>query len=233
MADTLPPIDFGFDGLRARMSAFTDRFDTFIAAGRKRVLEERNHFRINVAELQEDQRMKAKDIEILAQKSSHHEAALAAQMAETEEMREAIGEITAQRDGHAKQRERLRGEIASLNRQVGARKAAQAQHAMELEEQARLNVPELDFWETYLGLRIEGAGRVDRLKFVFSNLDEREWEREGWFELDTEKREYKVVGCKPNVDEGEVEACVEKLNESRDLGMFLKGMRKVFVNGMK
>ena len=51
-ADTLPSIDFGFDDLRDRMSKFTARFDAFIEQGRKRVLEERNQFRLNVAELQ-------------------------------------------------------------------------------------------------------------------------------------------------------------------------------------
>lgn len=52
MADQLPQIDFGFDDLRDRMAKFTARFDAFIEQGRKRVLEERNHFRMNVAELQ-------------------------------------------------------------------------------------------------------------------------------------------------------------------------------------
>ena len=51
MADSLPSIDFGFEDLRQRMASFTDQFDDFIAKGRKRVLEERNQFRINVAEL--------------------------------------------------------------------------------------------------------------------------------------------------------------------------------------
>ena len=51
MADSLPSIDFGFEDLRQRMATFTERFDDFIAKGRKRVLEERNQFRINVAEL--------------------------------------------------------------------------------------------------------------------------------------------------------------------------------------
>ena len=51
MADTLPSINFGFDDLRNRMIQFTNRFDDFIEKGRKRVLEERNQFRINVAEL--------------------------------------------------------------------------------------------------------------------------------------------------------------------------------------
>ena len=52
IADTLPSINFGFEDLRDRMARFTARFDDFIEKGRKRVLEERNQFRMNVAELQ-------------------------------------------------------------------------------------------------------------------------------------------------------------------------------------
>ena len=52
MADTLPSIDFGFNDLRDRMAQFTVRFDEFIERGRKRVLEERNAFRMNVADLE-------------------------------------------------------------------------------------------------------------------------------------------------------------------------------------
>ena len=52
MADSLPQnINFGFDELRDRMARFTVKFDSFIEQGRKRVLEERNQFRMNVAEL--------------------------------------------------------------------------------------------------------------------------------------------------------------------------------------
>ena len=52
LADQLPSINFGFDELRDRMNKFTIKFDAFIEQGRKRVLEERNQFRMNVAELQ-------------------------------------------------------------------------------------------------------------------------------------------------------------------------------------
>ena len=51
MADSLPNINFGFEELRDRMAKFTVRFDSFIEQGRKRVLEERNQFRMNVTEL--------------------------------------------------------------------------------------------------------------------------------------------------------------------------------------
>lgn len=52
MLDSLPNVNFGYDDLRERMAQFTARFDDFIDRGRKRVLEERNHFRLNLAELQ-------------------------------------------------------------------------------------------------------------------------------------------------------------------------------------
>lgn len=51
-ADALPSVNFGFEELRDVMNKFTHRFDEYIATGRKRVLEERNQFKLNVAELQ-------------------------------------------------------------------------------------------------------------------------------------------------------------------------------------
>jgi hypothetical protein len=51
-AITLPSVDFGFGDLRDRMHKFTVRFDAFIEKERKRVLDERNQFRMNVTELQ-------------------------------------------------------------------------------------------------------------------------------------------------------------------------------------
>lgn len=52
IADTLPNANFGFDELRDRMAKFSSKFDAFIEQGRKRVLEERNQFRMDMAELQ-------------------------------------------------------------------------------------------------------------------------------------------------------------------------------------
>jgi kinetochore protein Spc25, fungi type len=49
---TLPSVNFGFEDLRDRMHKFTVRFDAFIEKERKRVLDERNQFRMNVTELQ-------------------------------------------------------------------------------------------------------------------------------------------------------------------------------------
>ncbi|KAL9129086.1 MAG: hypothetical protein Q9217_002358 [Psora testacea] len=233
MADSLPSINFGFDELRTRMAAFTDRFDSFIAKGRKRVLEERNQFRINVAELEEDQRMRRRDLEILTQKSSQHDQMLQQQAAETAEMEQAIDTLTQQKDQASLYRASLQSQITTTKKDIATRQGAQLQHARGLDAQSRLNLPELDFWETYLGLRIEGVGKIDRLRFVFYNLDEREWSKEAWFELDTERREYAVVDFRPKVEREEIEQCVDGLNSSRDLGQFLRKMRGVFAVAIK
>ena len=228
MADSLPSVNFGFEELRERMAKFTDRFDDFIAKGRKRVLEERNQFRISVAEIEEDQRMKKRDLEIIAQKNAQHNQTIEQQEAETAEMQQAIADLTQQKEQAAAHRSSLQAQIATIKSEISARQQAQLAHARDLDAQARLNLPELDFWETYLGMRIEGVGKVDRLRFVFCNLDERDWSKECWFELNTESRDYAVAEFGPKVEDAKVEECVEALNSSRDLGQFLRRMRAVF-----
>ncbi|KAK4042279.1 chromosome segregation protein Spc25-domain-containing protein [Parachaetomium inaequale] len=233
LADTLPNINFGFDELRDRMAKFTAKFDAFIEQGRKRVLEERNQFHMNVAELQEDQRMKKKDIEILQLKTNTYQQTMAKEAAETREMQGAIAQLTAQRDRQAAARDTLKEQIAATQRDIDARLAAQRAHQAQLEAQARFNVPELDFWVTNLCLRIEGAGVEDRLKFVYTHVDEKNWEREAWFELCTGSRDYDVRHCRPKLEREKVERLLERVNETRELATLLKGMRELFVEAMR
>ncbi|KAG5977264.1 Ribose-phosphate pyrophosphokinase [Claviceps digitariae] len=233
IADTLPSINFGFDDLRDRMTKFTAKFDAFIEQGRKRVLEERNQFRLNVAEIQEDQRMKKKDIEIIQIRTSTHQQTLAKEEAETREMEAAIASLAAQRDAQLAVRDNLKKQIAQTQAEIETRLAAQRAHAAQQEALQRFNVPELDFWITNLCLRIEGAGKTDRLKFVFTHIDEKNWEREAWFELSTSSREYDVKHCRPKLERGAVEKVLEKVNESRELVVLLKGMRELFVEALR
>ncbi|KAH7153130.1 chromosome segregation protein Spc25-domain-containing protein [Dactylonectria macrodidyma] len=233
MADTLPNINFGFDDLRDRMAKFTAKFDAFIEQGRKRVLEERNQFRMNVAELQEDQRMKKRDIEIVHVKTSTHQQTVEKEEAETREMEAAINSFATQRDNHLAARDRLKAQIAQTQAEIDARLAAQRSHAQQQEAQSRFNVPELDFWITNLCLKIEGAGHDDRLKFVYTHIDEKDWEREAWFELVTSSRDYDVKHCRPKLEREKVERVLDRVNESRELVVLLKGMRELFVEAMK
>ena len=177
--------------------------------------------------------MKKKDIEILSSKSSSHQQTLAKEAAETNEMQAAIASLSAQRDAHLASREGLKQQIAETQKQIDAKLAAQRAHAQHLDVQSRFNIPELDFWTSNLCLTIEGAGQNDRLKFIFTHIDDRDWTREAWFELDTTRREYDIPYCKPKLEKEQIERVVEKLNETRDLRLLLKGMRELFVEAIK
>ena len=148
-------------------------------------------------------------------------------------MHEAIRSLTAEREEHTTRRDQLKADIASVQATIRQKKEAQAAHQRSLDAQARHNVPELRFWETCLGLRMEGTGVDDRLKFVFLRLDRRDEDRECWFELQIGGREYEITSVRPRLDGDDVEAAQERLNETKELGPFLKAMRTLFVDAVR
>ncbi|SMQ46359.1 unnamed protein product [Zymoseptoria tritici ST99CH_3D7] len=233
MADTLPTIDFNFNDLRERMQQFTVRFDDFIERGRKKVLEERNAFRMNIADQADQQRQRKQAITELESKSSSHAHIIAKETQETDEMREAIRSLTSQKEEHVARRDQLKTEIASTQSAIRQLRDAQAAHQRSLDAQAKHNVPELRFWETCLGMRLDGTGVDDRLKFVFVSIDDRDTERECWFELNIDGSRYEVASTKPRLNRDDVDAVQDRLNESNDLGPFLKTMRAMFVEVVK
>lgn len=177
--------------------------------------------------------MKKRDIDILQLKQEQHSHQLSKESAETSEIQSTISTLTTQRDSLLSTRDTLKSQIDTLQSSISARREAQLKHRRYLDGQARYNEPELEFWESYLGLRIEGLGKEDRLKFLFAGVSEREWDREAWFELDTGEREYKVLETRPKLERETVDGVLERLNETRDLAAFLKGMRELFVEALK
>lgn len=128
----------------------------------------------------------------------------------------------------------------------------QDDYARKIEGLARLNEPELNFWESHLGCRIEGGGGVDMLRVVYWLISpngngngqegggnkgpaegEGEQEGEAYFDLSTASRDYAVTITKPRLDKEKVGDVVEKLNGNRDFGGFLRGMRALFVEAMR
>jgi kinetochore protein Spc25 len=169
--------------------------------------------------------MKRKDIEIVNLKSQTHAQTLQKEAAEAAEIHAAVTAVT--------QRDRLKQQIDETQKTINQRLEAQRAHARQLEAQSHFNNPELEFWHDILCLRIEGAGREDRLKIVYTHLLEKDWEREAWFELGTGNRDYEVYHCRPKLDKAAVERELQIVNEDRDFGAFLKRMRRLFIAAMK
>jgi kinetochore protein Spc25 len=176
--------------------------------------------------------MRQRDIEITNLKVQTHDQTLQKEAAEAAEMHAAIASITMERDARLAKRDRLKQQIAETQKAINQKLDAQKTHAKHLDAQSRLNFPELEFWQDYLCLRIEGAGREDRLKFVYSHLLEKDWEAEAWFELGTASRDYEVFHTRPKVDRDALEREVDLVNDDRDFGAFLKRMRKLFIETM-
>jgi kinetochore protein Spc25 len=116
---------------------------------------------------------------------------------------------------------RLRTHIATTQRQIDAKRAAQRAYADRVDAQSRLNAPELAFWERYLGCRIEGSGREDVVKVVFVFEPAKGAAAGG-------AGGYQVVFSAPRLDDKRLGACVSALDQSRDLAAFLKQMRALF-----
>lgn len=148
-------------------------------------------------------------------------------------MHDAIRSLTDQREEHLTRRDQLKADIASVQKSVKQRREAQAAHQRSVDAQARNNMPELKFWEHCLGLRIEGTGVEDQLRFVFMCVDSRDAEKECSFEVNMGGKEYEVVSAKPKLEAEGVDEMQERLNETRELGAFLKGMRSLFAQSLK
>lgn len=171
----------------------------------------------------------------LESKSSTHAQTLAKEAAEAEEMEDAIRTFTEQKEEHLERRDRLKADIASIQTSIKQKREAQAVHQRTLEAQARHNIPELRFWEHCLGLRIEPSafGVEDQLRFVFVCVDDRDGNKEATFELLMDGKEYEVAATTPTLEKDNLEPLVMQLNESRQLGPFLKAIRGLLAEGFK
>lgn len=150
-------------------------------------------------------------------------------------MEDAIRTLNEQRDEHIERRDRLRADISSVQAIIKQKREAQAAHQRTLEAQARHNVPELRFWENCLGLRIEasGSGVEDQLRLIFDRVEDRDGSKDAWFELNMGGKEYVVPATMPKLEKETLDAVVERLNESRELGPFLKAIRHLLACASK
>jgi kinetochore protein Spc25 len=181
----------------------------------------------------ESQRSRRRELEDMSNKSIAHQNTLAKEAYERDEMQQQIQDLDTQRKAHQAHRDDLRSQISSLQKAIHTRRQAQHHHQRQLDNQAPHNRPELHFWESHLCMRIEGLGIDDRIKFVFTHVDERDWNRQCSFDLNMETRDYRVVAVEPALDDETVDAVVDRLNETRDLASFLKAMRALFAASIR
>lgn len=162
-----------------------------------------------------------------------HTNALARESHEKSEIQSQIAGLTSHAESQRTQRDRLSQAIASTQRQIDSKLAAQRAYAEKESAQSRLNGPELQFWETYLGTTISGAGEdgLIRVTYAFPPARGEKEDREATFELhvpESGSGVYNVVYTKPKLPSDGMARVVNRLNETREIGVLLKGMRMLF-----
>lgn len=143
-----------------------------------------------------------------------------------------IASLTATRDAHADNVAALNAKVRAQRDALAAQRSQGKARAAFLAEQRGRDERELAFWAERLGLRIEGAGAEDRVRFVFALGASGGRRGEAKFELDMARGLYAVVAATPSLDREaeDVDRLCREMSDNEDLGAFLKGMRALFVN---
>ncbi|KAK9371378.1 chromosome segregation protein Spc25-domain-containing protein [Lipomyces kononenkoae] len=226
-APNIPQFSFDFDKLRHDMDVLQEKFDAFIADGRKRILEDRIVFEKEITDAKEQEQQISNQIEYYREKEAELAQESAREQQELQETESSISEFTRKKQDLIVLRDAVVAQIRETQLVVDKKLAARSQDRAKFLAQSSLNAPELAFWEKNLGLRIEGFDD-DQLKIVFTLISESAWNREYYVVMDLSDPDYQIIRCDPQLDKNVVEGTVTRLNESRDFGRFLKDIRNAF-----
>ncbi|KAL9056901.1 MAG: hypothetical protein Q9162_002672 [Coniocarpon cinnabarinum] len=231
---TLPStLDFDFDSLRNAMSTFTARFDDYIKRSRAQLLQDRTEHRHALFKLSEQTHQTESQIQRLEREMQNHDGVVKSQESEIETMKREVEDAASVRDQKKEAVEGLRNKERDARRLLTDAKARSKQKKEWLDGQRAQDVKELAFWEDVLGVRMEGTGREDVVRFVFvfeGPAQRASRVREASFELNM-GRGYVVEGCEPPLGEwwGDVQRLGRAMEDSEELSGLLKGMRNLFI----
>lgn len=224
----LPSVDFeALADLKVRMTAFTSRFDQFIAAGREQLRRERNDFTAGMVEDRITQRSTAQAIEQTRTAQLELETTLRAEAGEVREIESSIAEFSDKRAVMLDAKASLERQIRDAREVMARKREVMADRRRVLALQNVRNRPELLAWESQLGLEIASAG-TDLLRFTFTHVDGRDAGASHAFVMDLASPTYVVQECHPAVPAMAMATALEQLNRTRDFSVFLKQVRKAF-----
>ncbi|KAK9471668.1 chromosome segregation protein Spc25-domain-containing protein [Dipodascopsis tothii] len=210
-----------------QMDAFQARFDAHLAAERTRILAERAQFDKAIADSRDQQQALAKQLDDVKTRELELEQARLRAQDEIETTEASIQSFTRKKQELSILQSALDAEIDETQALLRKRTEERAVQRSKILRQSSLNAPELTFWESRLGVRIEGV-QDDMLKIVFTLVNEAAWEREYWVILDLASRDYGITQTEPALPAEVLAGVTARFNESRTFGVFLKAMRQAF-----
>lgn len=222
----LPAVDFNMMAdLKTRMKAFTTRFDQFILAGREQLRKEHDAYVAGMAEDRSTQRAHQQAIERTREEQAALEDTLTQEREEVEAVQANIDEFSTKRAAMVTLRTSLEAQVQAAQDVLTKRREAVAARRLDLARQNAQNRPELDAWETQLGLKIDAAG-TDKLRFTYTHVNDRDAATPHFFIVNLADPVYAVDECHPALPD--LDRLVADLNRTRDFSTFLKRTRQAF-----
>ncbi|KAG0212264.1 kinetochore-associated Ndc80 complex subunit spc25 [Mortierella sp. GBA30] len=256
LTSILPTPQFDSEELHAQATAFTNEFNSYTQKIKTKITETSDQWDRETAELQEHDRELREDLKAALSQEIALAKALNREKEEAHNMSKIIQQLSARKDEMRQMQSSLESQVTLLRKEVKAKRegmmenteyklarcllyscssiqhlALRYQHTAKiaqkkaLDEQILKNKPEVSSYESILAMRIVGV-QEDQIGFVFTRINELDWEQEYSVTVDVSQYDYSVSECSPSLPE--LPSLVRYLNDTRDLYGFLKRVRKGF-----
>ncbi|TIB08066.1 hypothetical protein E3P92_03656 [Wallemia ichthyophaga] len=213
------------DKARDRMATLQLALDSHSSDVRERVMKRKADHAKALNEEKENQSRIKEEIENLKKKEFDVVRDIERERQEVQEMKDQISNYMREMRSHSTNRDGLIAEIEEYRERINKHKDMIESEKKTLDGQAAKNAPELAFFEQKLGLKLR-SNKLDCIFLAFSQIDDRQPDRQFSIELDLSEPEYKVVSCNPRPDE--LDLLLHELNSSRGFYTFIKRIRGAF-----
>ncbi|EPX71194.1 kinetochore protein Spc25 [Schizosaccharomyces octosporus yFS286] len=222
-----PELELNYNDLKSKISNFNSIFDRFLQDERKQLLNNKNEHLKKLSNVYENQKNIEKTLDHLQAREQTYNELLEKERVEREATEQEIQTIQGKVEAMQKRKQTVLDEIERSRAVLTTKQQTKEELESSKRKQEQLNMPELQFWQDYLGLRMEGV-HEEVIRFVFTNIDEKNWDRPFSFQINLSHIDYEVTHCRPLLPT--LDNLVHKLNQSRDFYQFLRDIRKGFVN---
>lgn len=216
-----------FEKLKLQMNSFAVKMEGRLAEKRTGLMNDKQSHYIQLNDMKNQEIKLQNDIRNLSQKEMKMKETISLSLEALQIQQLKVNELKDKQNDLMEQKNALDREIQDLNKQLQDVNLKYNNNEEILVKQLRKDYPELLKFEQYLGLRIEVLD-IDILRFVFTNIDANNSDREFWIEINVKLNDFKVEKTLPELGT-EIETNLESdFNQHKELSKFLKATRSEF-----
>ncbi|KAL1917888.1 uncharacterized protein VTP21DRAFT_3722 [Calcarisporiella thermophila] len=222
---TLPSANIRYDELRKKTSLFLKKFDMYVENEKNQILDKQEKWMQSIAESRERFASLKEQLEHYKKQEAALTETMEREQRELDDAQNKIYELSKQKESIEDRKAILQAQLDQIRVELKRKKDARIARIKALEAKKSRNEPELRCYEEKLAMKIHSV-KSNWLKFVFTHINEKNWDKEYSFTVDVSERVYKVPKCNPQIEN--INELVAWLNETRDFFGFLKRIRKAF-----